>query len=464
MQLPNGIEQHGTGWRIRIRVPRDVKVAVGRDLIRETIKETDHHKAIEAGLSRIAELTREWNAIRSRGQFTPALRARATAEFFNDAREYEGQQTALLPPDHMQARAAALIEEIGDDLDNILRPGAIEWLTIAGASDFEKDRRQKLAQSLRNHLVRSEPGPVGWFADEFIARERIDAPRGSSAYRDLCLALTRAWLRSLDATAQPEPVPLKVAKAEPTITEAFEQFARANPYGVKRDTLDYSRECIGLFAQSVPAGATVAQINKAAVREWLDLLLQMPVQAANAKAFQNMTIRQAVEANKTVGKPTISRKTINKYLSALGSLCRWLESRDQIPNNPTTGLYFRLAKRKGSPEPFTVAELQTLFTSTEFRAPRDDWRYWLPLLALFSGARMSEIGQLLVADVRRDHGRWTFHFTEYGDDEKTLKTATSTRVVPVHPELERLGFLEFVRRLDGRGERRLFPDLERFAR
>jgi integrase len=99
-------------------------------------------------------------------------------------------------------------------------------------------------------------------------------------------------------------------------------------------------------------------------------------------------------------------------------------------------------------------------------APRDLLRTeesaeeaWLPLLALFTGGRRGELAALTAADVRRESSIGEMLWiTENRESGKTLKTKNSQRVVLVHPELVRLGFLEFVqrRREDGDGAW-LFP-------
>ncbi len=43
-----------------------------------------------------------------------------------------------------------------------------------------------------------------------------------------------------------------------------------------------------------------------------------------------------------------------------------------------------------------------------------DFRYWIPLLALFTGARLSELAQLHKADIRKEQGIWCLNITENG--------------------------------------------------
>ena len=108
-------------------------------------------------------------------------------------------------------------------------------------------------------------------------------------------------------------------------------------------------------------------------------------------------------------------------------------------------------------EPWEIAELRILFTSPVFIdqarpvAGRGEAAYWLPLLGLFSGARQGELAPLTASNVVKDEtaGVYTIAIAEDETRGVRLKTASSRRIVPVHPELQRLGFLRFV---EGRRE------------
>ena len=78
---------------------------------------------------------------------------------------------------------------------------------------------------------------------------------------------------------------------------------------------------------------------------------------------------------------------------------------------------------------------------------------WLPLLALFTGARRAELAGLRADNVRTDEETGTALISIVAERRagKRVKTRSSERVVPVHRELIKLGFLEYVagRRIDG---------------
>jgi integrase len=85
-------------------------------------------------------------------------------------------------------------------------------------------------------------------------------------------------------------------------------------------------------------------------------------------------------------------------------------------------------------------------SATRPKGGKGEAAFWLPLLALFTGARRGELTGLRAADVAHDEiiGAVSIFITADRKAGKTLKTRHSARVVPVHPQLIKLGFLEFV--------------------
>jgi integrase len=86
-------------------------------------------------------------------------------------------------------------------------------------------------------------------------------------------------------------------------------------------------------------------------------------------------------------------------------------------------------------------------------------RYWLPILGVFTGARLNELCQLLVEDVDCDDGIHFLNITNEGENQR-VKNRSSKRKMPIHDGLVSLGFLEFVRHQRQAGETRLFPELK----
>jgi len=138
---------------------------------------------------------------------------------------------------------------------------------------------------------------------------------------------------------------------------------------------------------------------------------------------------------------------------------------DLLPANPITGIKPDYRKSETNDrDSYTPDELQALFTSRIYTGPAKATEFWLPLLGLFTGARLNELGQLAVSDVDVGGPVPSITIDDRSDDPevvKRLKNKQSRRVVPIHPKLMELGLGEFVRAAQGTP---LFPELPRQAK
>jgi integrase len=82
---------------------------------------------------------------------------------------------------------------------------------------------------------------------------------------------------------------------------------------------------------------------------------------------------------------------------------------------------------------------------------------WIPLVGLFSGMRSNEICQMRASDVQRREGTWLFNVSDDNTGQR-LKTEAAARIVPIHSELVRCGFVDYVQALPRDGQ--LFPALK----
>lgn len=170
----------------------------------------------------------------------------------------------------------------------------------------------------------------------------------------------------------------------------------------------------------------------------------------------------------------IGAATINKWLTCLQGVLNWARKNGVIPDevvwaDPVSGM--RLKAARSQRRPWEPAELSILFGSPVFlqgKRPaggKGEAAYWLPLLALYSGARLNELAPLCADDIKLDSASGGHFMTVIEDEDqgRRLKTETSIRAVPLHPELIRIGFLEFValQRKHRGGSARLLPKLTR---
>lgn len=94
-----------------------------------------------------------------------------------------------------------------------------------------------------------------------------------------------------------------------------------------------------------------------------------------------------------------------------------------------------------------------------------DAKFWLPILALFHGGRLEEFADLYRRDFDREGDVWFMRIEVAEENEgegttkRRLKNANATRVLPLHPELVRLGFPAYVITIAPNPNDPLFPDL-----
>jgi integrase len=157
-----------------------------------------------------------------------------------------------------------------------------------------------------------------------------------------------------------------------------------------------------------------------------------------------------------LAKGELSNNTIGQRIQNVRTVIGWARTRSLNKLFPN-----------GNPlEPVTLPSYQTVasdartFTLSEakqvLKAARKETApelRWLPWMCAYSGARIKELAQLTRHDFFQVGNEWFFRITTAGG--KTLKTRTSERRVPIHPDLIKEGLIDFVTSLTSDG--RIFP-------
>ena len=259
-----------------------------------------------------------------------------------------------------------------------------------------------------------------------------------------------------------EPAPPRIAVELPAaerIGTLIERYcASANWQASSREDIRGDLMQVAWLLGNVPP----REVTRQQLGDAQDLLRKLPVNMNKLSATRGKSVDEIL----ALGLPPQSATTVRKKWKRFISFLDWAEGRGHVEKNLARGVKIRA--RHGSYEKFTDDDLRRLFETDEYASGFDEaFKYWVPLIGLFSGARLEEICQLHVADVTTIDGVLCFRITtqvdpEHGDPshEKRLKTAdSSARICPVHPVLIDLGFAGFVDDLRKRGHKRLFPEL-----
>lgn len=181
----------------------------------------------------------------------------------------------------------------------------------------------------------------------------------------------------------------------------------------------------------------------------------------------------------------LAQKTIIQYFSEVSTFLGWLGLENEYLavdtchrmqkalSSAKTPKSDSHAKEKSYNE-FSIEQLQKLFAHPKINPsgiyrphhnanPLTPADFWMPLLALFTGARGRELAQLFTDDIHIKEDIWCISIKPEesidGSDGKAVKTESSKRLVPIHQTLIDAGLLQFHYEQKLKKEKHLFPQL-----
>nr|WP_320115849.1 site-specific integrase [uncultured Desulfuromonas sp.] len=277
-------------------------------------------------------------------------------------------------------------------------------------------------------------------------------------YREVELESIRVRARAYyglqqDIPVQPQPtqsVSLPKANPTPTVkiiyfTELVDQYTTEMVAGGNwtAKTKAEQLQAYALFVQ-LQGDVDISDINTATITAYKNQLLKLPKNAHKKPETRDIPFSDLVAMDH--GLPTVSITSINKYITKLSALLSWASKNGYIDSNPASGTTIKQKKTRSTARlPYSFDDLSMIATSRIYtRRNRHEYYYWLPLLAIYTGARLNELAQLDVSDIRTDNGIW---YIDINDDSegKRLKNASAKRKIPIHSKLIEMGFLAYVK-------------------
>ncbi len=459
VSLPTGVAKRGSTYHLQIKVPVRLQPLLKRAFWIRTSLGTDD-KATAAALAH-----RHW--------------AEASAAFAAAEARLRPKDTVPLTP----AISAYVVAEAGREalvLDDALRftPGLlVEWLQavepsprrfLTGPGDAPVPKREHTEPSKDGSLTPAQVERLRGIAqlsiDDLaasVSMGRLEVAKNSArascasigvavnwddpGARPTLIAVLRALLASWIAASDrndgklvetpPEPAqpfktpPTPKASKGKTLDDAFQAWKA----GKKPDAISKTSRALGMLKDSGTT-AVLGELNRQHGLDYRDHL--------NA------------EMSGTSGK------TRSDVLSTVQALLNYaVNEKGWITANPWSGI--TIAKgRAQRREAWDDEALTKLLHSPIKEDRRLDWaaQYWLPLLALMTGARQAELCQLRVGDVIQRDGVWLLDINER-DEGKSVKSAAGERWVAIHSKLVELGFLDHVEDMRKAGESLVFPGI-----
>ena len=195
------------------------------------------------------------------------------------------------------------------------------------------------------------------------------------------------------------------------------------------------------------------------IRNYKDTLRHLPANINKNPLYKE----KSIDAILAMHPKPMAINTINKNISRLSSLLKWAMKHGYIAMNYAEGMQLKLTKRPDEErEAYNHNDLTTLFSSKIYKDNmyKHSYYFWLPLLGLFTGARLNELCQLYLNDIQKHDDIWIIDINNNSED-KRIKSKASKRQIPVHPTLLNIGFVTHIEKLKEKGETRLFPELKK---
>lgn len=427
MRGQSRLMRRGSRYYFRARVPVDLLDHYApRKEITFSLKTSDRKVAVERVHVESLKLDQEFEA----------LRLRCAAE-----------QVAELSDDLIKQLSTAYLSKMLT-ADEDIRRRRFEFPN--GSKERTHAYYSKLLDGLPQFKKRLAMGDTAYVEigmSHFLEGFGINLAKDSGSYRKLAYELMKAHVKSYElASLRHQGEVIDTPPAPPIAA------AKANP----NDGMKLSRVFEAWAAERKPPAKTLAEWNLVKARF---------IKIHGDLAATSVVKRHVVEFKDKLLEMKLAEGTIVKQLGALHTVFEWAVNNDHCQANPARGVTVAAPKtEKESRLPYGLEELNLLFRSPVFserKRPRGgagEAAFWLPLLALFTGARREELAQLLVSDVREQDGA---AYLDISDREggKSVKNETSRRRVPLHPELIRCGFLRYVDEQRSRKSERLFPRL-----
>lgn len=465
-------------WYARMMVPAALRGAIGKREFIKSLGTTNKAEAEVLALPLIAEWKRNVRALsleaaNDLGIEQPYPARRPTMAEMEEAALHHGYEQASAKLNALLARKAKLGPEAFRLARETfgLRYAAASRQFLAGDHSYWEDRARAIV-TRRNWMV-GEDSPEFHALVTNLAKCGIDLfRRAVSILDDPCTEIVPST-----STKELSKRVKERAKHGEGILDLYDRYAaQRRSEGKKRDdTLNQDRKAVEGFVAFIGSERSLSSVQVKEVRDWRNTMALLPAAYTKQNAYAGMSMKEAAAHAQRLGAKPVSPVTVNKNLSALSALYAWAKREGYTEANPCDGLHYDIKKRQNPRPPFDSAQLNKILKSPLFTGfERDgreykkgdqqtrDWRFWLPLVCLFTGARIGEIAQLWVDDLGYQDGAPFIHIRH--DESRGQRTKSGySRYAPVHSKLQQIGFLDFVskqrQRANRTGEFKLFPEL-----
>lgn len=457
------VERRGDIFQLRIPVPKDLQERIGRKEIRWTLNTSERSPAARRAMRAALVFHELCDNLRSMPDLSENTTKQIIQRFYEKLCEsYQpiigktAEQKEAIEAGQMAAAEDAMAD-IMSQLDSGTYGGFIQSEAMRQITQAGIDHTTLSPISIR----RIEEGVARAYVEqnkfvEFRRRTLLDEYIPADSLFRIADEKTLVMRENLQSTAI-----LSVQEqvthqdAQPSITTLVEKFleegknyGHGGNKGWVDGTSDEYSKILNWFIASIGADKTAKQITTDHVRNFKNNML-----ALRKGASRDLPLEKALASGPS---SRISPKTAKKYFDYSKTFLKWLEQDGYLDKPPGLTLKVKAPKtnKKLLPRAFTDEELNCLFQMPLYMGnsiSRNE-KYWLPLILLYTGMRISEAVMMMASNVKLQAPSPHFVVTAY---EGSLKTSSSERKIPIHGDLLKLGFEGFVQKRQNHGGRLL---------
>jgi len=224
----------------------------------------------------------------------------------------------------------------------------------------------------------------------------------------------------------------------------------------EKSILEIENKC-GLFIE-VTGDPFVDDLEDQMIFDYLDALRKIPANRTKIKKYQKKNLKELFQKEIPEGE-RFKEDTIRNHINKVKSFVQSIETRRFLPQGRFSTL-FQQQKRTRMPHEakavFTEEDLEKTFCHKDYLNFKKPWQFWVPLLGLYTGMRLNEICQLHLDDIGNYGEVWYIHICP--GENKTVKNLSAIRKIPIHDQLQDIGFISYVKHLKRERKKFLFPD------
>ncbi|MFT8744527.1 MAG: hypothetical protein ABF767_12790, partial [Lentilactobacillus hilgardii] len=184
---------------------------------------------------------------------------------------------------------------------------------------------------------------------------------------------------------------------------------------------------IEAFLQVAGRETKVHSVTKQQAGEFYRATKMLPPRASNIDTFRGLNVCQIAKKikDKDINFGKLNARTVNSRIGDIRAMFDLQKKYGIINENPFEGMHDKDPPYRESEKPWSDIQLEKIFMSPIFmgcHSPGDiftsgtfllnDWRFWGPLIALTTGARVGEIAQLRPEDVMlTEDNIWVFNIS-----------------------------------------------------